>query len=144
MALQPLRARRIHRPLIFDILCLIQYFIKERPIFIIPDIPLQIIIGGNQQIHIHTAADQLLPFCLRACDTANLQITCELAHLILPVIQHTAWNNDNTGTPLLLFTFQKSDDLQCFSKSHIICQNAPEAIPVHQLQPAKAILLIIT
>ena len=71
MALQTLRARRIHRPLVFDILCLIQNLIEERPAFIIADIPLQIIIGGNQQIHIHTAADQLLPLCLRACDTAN-------------------------------------------------------------------------
>ena len=64
--------------------------------------------------------------------------------LIFPVVNQGGRGDDETSFlfPLLKGRKEKSDDLQSFSKAHIVCQDSAEAVLTEGFQPEKAFLLV--
>ena len=136
--------------LVLDILCLIDDLIRKRNPVIQLHVPLEQVVGGDPALRLllQRPGDSQLPLLGIPADNGRHQLRGVLFDFLFPVVNQRS-RRDNEGAKgisalsVLLLREQEGQYLQGFSESHIVGQNAAEAVCLQSFQPPEALLLVI-
>ena len=129
--------------MVFDILRFVYDLAEKRNTFVGLQIPLQQLVGSDQDVPALCTADDLLTFGRGAGHHFDGNTGCKQGEFIFPVKDQRGRRDDERapvvgGFRLQIFRQQKGDGLQGLAKAHIIGQYTAEAVAVQCFQPEKA------
>ncbi|MNC02649.1 hypothetical protein D3C75_500250 [compost metagenome] len=134
--------------MVLDHLRLIENQRVERQPRITLNIPPQQRIRGDNDVSVRTAAYRFAALTQITVSDNRLDLRCEPLQLIPPVVQQRSRRDDQGRLAPLAdirqLREQEGDAMQCFAESHIVSQNASEAVVGQRLHPLEPELLIVT
>ena len=135
---------RRFRPLVLDILRLIDDLVVEAAVLVFSDVALNEVVGCHQNIVLIIVRDHLSALVLSPRDNLHAERRRETVDLLLPVVEERGRAHNERSRRLfpchilIVVGEKKRCGLQCFAKPHVIRQNTAEPVLIEHAHPSVA------